>query len=102
MFHHPVLLRLGHAEHEITELTATFARFDQDGNRVLDEKEQEQMRQDLEEQRVSPAGWWRGSIRKLLTLPPCQHAQNTNPNCKPSNGWAGKSSLASGSQITAH
>ncbi|XP_053524634.1 polycystic kidney disease 2-like 1 protein [Artibeus jamaicensis] len=47
------LRELGHTEHEITELTATFTRFDQDGNRVLDEKEQKQMRQDLEEQRVA-------------------------------------------------
>lgn len=57
-----------HAEH-ITELTAAFTRFDQDGNHTLDEKEQEQMRQDVEEERVSPAGWWRGSVRKPLTLP---------------------------------
>ncbi|XP_015979751.2 polycystic kidney disease 2-like 1 protein isoform X3 [Rousettus aegyptiacus] len=47
------LRELGHAEHEITELAAAFARFDQDGNRVLDKKEQEQMRQDLEEERVA-------------------------------------------------
>ncbi|XP_077883341.1 polycystin-2-like protein 1 isoform X1 [Ictidomys tridecemlineatus] len=47
------LMELGHAEHEITELTAAFARFDQDGNHILDEKEQEQMRQDLEEERVA-------------------------------------------------
>lgn len=49
----PALLRLGHTEHEIVELTTAFTRCDQDGNRVLDEKEQEQMRQDLEEERVS-------------------------------------------------
>ena len=48
-----VFLRLGHAEHEISELKAAFTRFDQDGNHVLDEKEQAQMRQDLEEERVS-------------------------------------------------
>ncbi|KAL0616351.1 Polycystic kidney disease 2-like 1 protein [Plecturocebus cupreus] len=47
------LRELGHAEHEITELTATFTKFDRDGNRILDEKEQEQMRQDLEEERVA-------------------------------------------------
>ncbi|XP_039727442.1 polycystin-2-like protein 1 isoform X3 [Pteropus medius] len=47
------LRELGHAEHEITELAAAFTRFDQDGNRVLDKKEQEQMRQDLEEERVA-------------------------------------------------
>ncbi|KAK2098820.1 Polycystic kidney disease 2-like 1 protein [Saguinus oedipus] len=47
------LRELGHAEHEITELTATFTKFDRDGNRILDKKEQEQMRQDLEEERVT-------------------------------------------------
>ncbi|XP_012873128.1 PREDICTED: polycystic kidney disease 2-like 1 protein [Dipodomys ordii] len=47
------LRELGHEEHEITELTAAFTRFDQDGNHILDEKEQEQMRQDLEEERVA-------------------------------------------------
>ncbi|XP_048663097.1 polycystic kidney disease 2-like 1 protein isoform X2 [Marmota marmota marmota] len=47
------LRELGHAEHEITELTAAFAKFDQDGNHILDENEQEQMRQDLEEERVA-------------------------------------------------
>lgn len=80
-FHHSVLLRLGHTEYEITELTAAFTRFDQDGNRILDEKEQEQMRQDLEKERVRLAGWWRGSVRKLLTLPSLPaHPENTNPN----------------------
>ncbi|CAK6436190.1 unnamed protein product [Pipistrellus nathusii] len=47
------LRKLGHKEHEITKLTATFTRFDQDGNHVLDEKEQKQMQQDLEEERVA-------------------------------------------------
>ncbi|XP_070288623.1 polycystin-2-like protein 1 isoform X9 [Myotis yumanensis] len=47
------LRELGHKEHEITELTATFTKFDQDGNHVLDEKEQKQMQQDLEEERVA-------------------------------------------------
>ncbi|KAG8523507.1 Polycystic kidney disease 2-like 1 protein [Galemys pyrenaicus] len=47
------LKELGHADQEITELTAAFTRFDQDGNRVLDEKEQEQMRQGLEEEEVA-------------------------------------------------
>uniref|UniRef100_A0A5F8GGN5 Polycystin 2 like 1, transient receptor potential cation channel n=1 Tax=Monodelphis domestica TaxID=13616 RepID=A0A5F8GGN5_MONDO len=47
------LRELGHAKHEITEVTAAFARFDRDGNRVLDEEEQERMRQDLEEERVA-------------------------------------------------
>lgn len=79
-FHDPVLLRLGHAEHEITELTAAFARFDQDGNHILDEKEQEQMRQDLEEERVCRAGWWGVSIRMLLPFLSPQHAWITNPN----------------------
>ncbi|XP_004580300.2 polycystin-2-like protein 1 [Ochotona princeps] len=47
------LRELGHAEHEIVELTTAFTRCDQDGNQVLDEKEQEQMRRDLEEERVA-------------------------------------------------
>ncbi|XP_037353078.1 polycystic kidney disease 2-like 1 protein [Talpa occidentalis] len=47
------LKELGHAEQEITELTAAFTRFDQDGNHILDEKEQDQMRQGLEEERVA-------------------------------------------------
>ncbi|XP_015414839.1 PREDICTED: polycystic kidney disease 2-like 1 protein isoform X3 [Myotis davidii] len=47
------LRELGHKEHEITELAATFTKFDQDGNHVLDEKEQKQMHQDLEEERVA-------------------------------------------------
>ncbi|KAF5911302.1 hypothetical protein HPG69_019670 [Diceros bicornis minor] len=46
------LRQLGHAEH-LTELMATFSRFDQDGNRIPDEKEQEQMQQDLEGERVA-------------------------------------------------
>ncbi|XP_072484571.1 polycystin-2-like protein 1 isoform X2 [Notamacropus eugenii] len=47
------LRELGHAEHEITEVTAAFTRFDTDGNRVLDEEEQERMRQDLAEKQVA-------------------------------------------------
>ncbi|KAM6185786.1 polycystin-2-like protein 1 [Rhynchocyon petersi] len=47
------LRELGHAEHEISELTATFTRFDQDGNCILDEKEQARMRQNLEEEKVA-------------------------------------------------
>ncbi|XP_060096937.1 polycystin-2-like protein 1 [Heteronotia binoei] len=44
------LRELGHAEHEIT---AAFAKFDQDGNQILDEEEQKRMRHDLEEKRVA-------------------------------------------------
>ncbi|XP_029425540.1 polycystic kidney disease 2-like 1 protein [Nannospalax galili] len=47
------LRELGQAEHEISELTAAFTRFDQDGNHILDEKEQEQMQQDLKEEKVA-------------------------------------------------
>ncbi|KAM4852733.1 polycystin-2-like protein 1 [Thomomys bottae] len=47
------LRELGHVEGEITELTDACTRFDQDGNHILDEKEQEQMRQDPEDQRVA-------------------------------------------------
>lgn len=41
---------MGHDDHEIT---TAFSRFDQDGNRVLDEEEQKKMRNILEEKRVS-------------------------------------------------
>lgn len=41
--------RLGHADHEIT---AAFATFDRDGNHILDEEEQQQMKHDLEAKKV--------------------------------------------------
>ncbi|KAF2979646.1 hypothetical protein EK904_003001 [Melospiza melodia maxima] len=44
------LKQLGHADHEIT---AAFSRFDKDGNRILDEEEQQQMKHDLEAKRVA-------------------------------------------------
>ncbi|XP_019473155.1 polycystic kidney disease 2-like 1 protein isoform X2 [Meleagris gallopavo] len=44
------LKELGHEEHEIT---AAFSRFDKDGNRILDEEEQQQMKHDLEAKRVA-------------------------------------------------
>lgn len=44
------LKELGHADHEIT---AAFSRFDHDGNQILDEEEQQRMKQDLEEKRVA-------------------------------------------------
>ncbi|XP_074400996.1 polycystin-2-like protein 1 [Zonotrichia albicollis] len=44
------LKELGHADHEIT---AAFSRFDKDGNRILDEAEQQQMKHDLEAKRVA-------------------------------------------------
>ncbi|NXF97048.1 PK2L1 protein, partial [Eubucco bourcierii] len=44
------LKELGHADHEIT---AAFCRFDRDGNHILDEKEQQQMKHDLEEKKVA-------------------------------------------------
>ncbi|XP_055447686.1 polycystic kidney disease 2-like 1 protein [Psammomys obesus] len=47
------LRELGHEEHEVCELTTAFTRFDQDGNHILDEKEQEQMRRGLEEERAA-------------------------------------------------
>lgn len=34
------------------EITAAFSRFDKDGNYVLDEEEQQQMKHDLEAKRV--------------------------------------------------
>ncbi|NXM84406.1 PK2L1 protein, partial [Oenanthe oenanthe] len=44
------LKELGHADHEIT---AAFSRFDRDGNHILDEEEQQQMKHDLEAKRVA-------------------------------------------------
>ncbi|XP_005048373.1 PREDICTED: polycystic kidney disease 2-like 1 protein [Ficedula albicollis] len=44
------LKELGHADHEIT---AAFSRFDRDGNHILDEDEQQQMKHDLEAKRVA-------------------------------------------------
>ncbi|KAM4669505.1 polycystin-2-like protein 1 [Amazona ochrocephala] len=44
------LKELGHADHEIT---AAFSRFDKDGNLILDEEEQQQMKHDLEAKRVA-------------------------------------------------
>ncbi|NXT17899.1 PK2L1 protein, partial [Syrrhaptes paradoxus] len=44
------LKELGHADHEIT---AAFSRFDKDGNHILDEEEQKQMKHDLEAKRVA-------------------------------------------------
>ncbi|KAM9323779.1 polycystin-2-like protein 1 [Gastrophryne carolinensis] len=44
------LKEMGHDDHEITE---AFSRFDQDGNRILDEEEQKQMRNLLEEKRLA-------------------------------------------------
>ncbi|KAK2536057.1 Pkd2l1 [Columba livia] len=44
------LKELGHADHEIT---AAFSRFDRDGNHILDEEEQQEMKHDLEAKRVA-------------------------------------------------
>ncbi|OXB61354.1 hypothetical protein ASZ78_011976 [Callipepla squamata] len=44
------LKELGHADHEIT---AAFSRFDKDGNHILDEEEQQQMKHDLEAKRAA-------------------------------------------------
>ncbi|XP_040294234.1 polycystic kidney disease 2-like 1 protein [Bufo bufo] len=44
------LKEMGHDDHEIT---AAFSRFDQDGNRILDEDEQNRMRDILERNRVA-------------------------------------------------
>ena len=74
-FHPPVLFRLEHTEHETTKLTAAFTRFDQDGNCVLDKKEQKETQQKLEGERVSPGG---EATRKLLILLFLQHTRNTN------------------------
>ncbi|XP_032921441.1 polycystic kidney disease 2-like 1 protein isoform X1 [Catharus ustulatus] len=44
------LKELGHADHEIT---AAFSTFDRDGNHILDEEEQQQMKHDLEAKKVA-------------------------------------------------
>ncbi|KAM5322233.1 polycystin-2-like protein 1 isoform 2-T3 [Glossophaga mutica] len=74
---------LGHTEHEITEVTATFTSFDQDGNRVLDEKEQEQMRQDLEEQRVALNAEIENLGRSIVKNPPGK----LGPEAIGAGGW---------------
>uniref|UniRef100_A0A674GK00 Polycystin 2 like 1, transient receptor potential cation channel n=1 Tax=Taeniopygia guttata TaxID=59729 RepID=A0A674GK00_TAEGU len=55
------LKELGHADHEIT---AAFSRFDKDGNHILDEEEQQQMKSDLEAKRVKK---W-GKEKKIFCL----------------------------------
>ncbi|NP_001402765.1 polycystic kidney disease 2-like 1 protein isoform 1 [Rattus norvegicus] len=47
------LRELGHAEREISEVSAAFTRFDRDGDHILDEEDQAQMRQGLEEERMT-------------------------------------------------
>ncbi|KAM7073885.1 polycystin-2-like protein 1 isoform 1-T1 [Molossus nigricans] len=64
------LRELGHAEHELTELTAAFTRFDQDGNCVLDEKEQEQMQQNLEKERAALSAEIENSGQSIVRSPP--------------------------------
>lgn len=86
-FHPPVIFRLEHTEHEKTKLTAAFTRFDQDGNGVLDEKEQKEMRQNLEGKRVSPDGWWRGYKETAHSPLPASH-----PEHKPT--WMGGKELS--------
>lgn len=77
-----VLLRLGHAEREISELSAAFTRFDRDGDRILDEEEQAQMRQGLEEERVSRMVWWGRSKYTSLACPPSPpHPSQTQVEC---------------------
>ncbi|XP_049710992.1 polycystic kidney disease 2-like 1 protein [Elephas maximus indicus] len=61
---------VGHTEHEITELTAAFTRFDHDGNRILDEKEQAQMQQDLEEERVAVSAEIENLGQSIVRSPP--------------------------------
>lgn len=45
------LVRRGHAD---AEIEAVFARYDLDGDRILDEDEQRRMQEDLEGQKVMP------------------------------------------------
>ena len=75
-FHPSVLFRLEHTEHETTKLTAAFTRFDQDGNGVLDEKEQKETQQKLEGERVSPGSWWRGYKETAHPPLPAAHPEH--------------------------
>uniref|UniRef100_A0A8D0XYL2 Polycystin-2-like protein 1 n=1 Tax=Sus scrofa TaxID=9823 RepID=A0A8D0XYL2_PIG len=77
------LRELGHTEHEIMELTAAFTRFDQDGNRILDEKEQEQMQQDLEEKRVALDTEIENLGRSIESNPPGE----LSPETAKAGGW---------------
>uniref|UniRef100_A0A8C8ICF6 Polycystic kidney disease 2-like 1 protein n=1 Tax=Oncorhynchus tshawytscha TaxID=74940 RepID=A0A8C8ICF6_ONCTS len=54
------LKELGHADHEISE---AFSKFDHDGNQILDQEEQERMKRELEEKRVSGL---ETKLRKLI------------------------------------
>ncbi|XP_023444742.1 polycystin-2-like protein 1 [Dasypus novemcinctus] len=77
------LRELGHAEHDITELMAAFTRFDQDGNYVLDEKEQAQMRQDLEEERVVLSTEIENLGRSIVSSPP----EESGSDAARAGGW---------------
>ncbi|KAB1271700.1 Polycystic kidney disease 2-like 1 protein [Camelus dromedarius] len=77
------LRELGHTEYEITELTAAFTRFDQDGNRILDEKEQEQMRQDLEKERVALNAEIENLGQSIVSSPPGE----SSPEAARAGGW---------------
>ncbi|XP_032168929.1 polycystic kidney disease 2-like 1 protein isoform X1 [Mustela erminea] len=77
------LRELGHAEHEITELTAAFTRFDQDGNHILDKKEQEQMQQDLEDKRVALNAEIENLDRSIASSPPGE----SGPEATRAGGW---------------
>ncbi|XP_047559510.1 polycystic kidney disease 2-like 1 protein isoform X2 [Lutra lutra] len=73
----------GHAEHEITELTAAFTRFVQDGNYILDKKEQEQMQQDLEDKRVALNAKIENLGRSIASSPPGE----LGPEATRAGGW---------------
>ncbi|XP_060028247.1 polycystin-2-like protein 1 [Erinaceus europaeus] len=73
----------GHADHEITKLTAAFTRFDQDGNHILDEKEQNQMRQDLEEERVALSAETENLGQSTVSNPPGE----LGPEAARAGGW---------------
>eukprot|EP00069_Balaena_mysticetus_P022085 bmy_14125T0 len=77
------LKELGHTEHEITELTAAFTRFGQDGTHILDEKEREQMRQDLEEERVALNAETENLRRSTVSSPPGE----SSPEAAEAGGW---------------
>lgn len=67
----PVIFSRGHAD---AEIEAVFAKYDLDGDRILDEDEQRRMQEDLEGQKVKIRGrkmkycFTRKSLRIKLVL----------------------------------
>ncbi|XP_062070204.1 polycystin-2-like protein 1 isoform X2 [Lepus europaeus] len=77
------LRHLGHEEREITELTTAFTRCDRDGNCVLDEKEQEEMRQDLHEAKVALNAEIENLGQSIVNIP----SGKPGPEAERAGGW---------------